>query len=134
MKSQKKIIIVEDDPDINNLIAYNLRREGFCVQQVFDGAIADQRLRDEYFDIVILDIMLPGMDGFDICRNLKESPCGGKNFIIMVSAKSKEQDKLYAHILGADAYLTKPFSVSALMAMIKEVDQMQSKDFVVTQK
>ena len=134
MINGKKIIIVEDDPDINNLIAYNLRKEGFNAKQVFDGTVADKKLREEYFDIVILDIMLPGMDGFDICRSLKDNPLGGKNFIIMVSAKCREEDKLYAHILGADAYLTKPFSVVTLMDIVKEVDRMQNKEFVVTHK
>jgi DNA-binding response OmpR family regulator len=134
MKKLKDIIIVEDDPDINNLIAYNLRKAGFNVQQVFDGSVAGKRLREAYFDIVILDIMLPGMDGFDICHDLKESPRVGKSFVIMISAKCREQDKLYAHILGADAYFTKPFSMAALMGLVKEVDQMQSKDFIVTHK
>ncbi|MCK9572049.1 MAG: response regulator [Candidatus Omnitrophica bacterium] len=134
MKNSKKIIIVEDDPDINNLIAYNLRKASFNVEQVFDGLSAEQKLSNEYFDIVILDIMLPGIDGFDICRNLKENPFNGRNFIIMISAKSSQKDQLYAHILGADAYLTKPFSVAALMDIVKEVNQMQSQDFVVTHK
>lgn len=134
MKKQKNILIVEDEPDINNLIAYNLRKEGFNVQQAFDGSVADKRLREAYFDIVILDIMLPGMDGFDLCHDLKESPGVSKSFVIMISAKCREQDKLYAHILGADAYFTKPFSMAALMDIVKEVDQMQSKDFIVTHK
>jgi len=134
MRKLKDIIIVEDDPDINNLIAYNLRKEGFNIEQVFDGAVADKKLREAYFDIVILDIMLPGMDGFDICHNLKESPPGGKSFVIMLSAKCREQDKLYAHILGADAYFTKPFSVDGLIRLIREVEQMQNIDIVVTHK
>jgi len=74
------------------------------------------------------------MDGFDLCHNLKDSQAKVKSFVIMISAKCREQDKLYAHILGADAYFTKPFSVEALMKMIREVEEMQNIDFVVTHK
>lgn len=126
-----KIIVIEDDPDINKLISYNLRQEGFIVEQVFDGDEAVGRLRSEYFSIVILDIMLPGINGFDICKEIKESDNSSKSFIIVVSARSSSQDKLYAHILGADCYLIKPFRVGALIDVVKEVQTMQNKVFSV---
>jgi len=131
MVNKNKIIVIEDDLDINKLITYNLRKEGFTVEQVFDGDEAVERLRNEYFSIVVLDIMLPGINGFDICKEIKENDNSSKSFIIVVSAKSSSQDKLYAHILGADCYLSKPFKVGTLIDVVKEVQAMQSKIFSV---
>ena len=131
MTTEKRVIIVEDDKDINDLIAYNLRKEGFVVEQVFDGLDARQRLAEESFNIVILDIMLPGIDGFDICREIKESPMQARTFIVVVSAKCRQQDKLYAHLLGADCYLTKPFSLSVLLGAVKEISANLDKEFLV---
>ena len=126
-----KIIVIEDDPNINKLISYNLRKEGFIVEQVFDGDEAVKRLGSEYFSIVILDIMLPGINGFDICKEIKENDNSSKSFIIVVSARRSSQDKLYAHILGADCYLSKPFRLGALIDVVKEVQAMQNKVFSV---
>ncbi len=126
-----KIIVIEDDPDINRLVAYNLRKEGFVVEQAFDGDEATERLKSGYFNIVILDIMLPGVNGFDICKDIKESDSLSKSFIIVISARTSSQDKLYAHILGADCYLSKPFRVERLIGIVKEVQAMQNKDFSV---
>ena len=131
MVNKNKIIVIEDDPDINKLISYSLRKEGFIVEQVFDGDEAVERLESEYFSIVILDIMLPGINGFDICKEIKESGNSSESFIIVVSAKSSSQDKLYAHILGADCYLSKPFKVATLIDIVKEVQLMQNKVFSV---
>lgn len=135
MKNKNKIIIVEDDKDISTLIAYNLRKEGFYVEQVFDGYEAAKKLRNEHFNIAIVDIMLPGINGFDICREIKS----GENssfgtFVIVVSAKSSQQDKLYAHIMGADCYFAKPFSVAVLLSAVREIREMQNKEYVVKQK
>jgi two-component system, OmpR family, alkaline phosphatase synthesis response regulator PhoP len=124
-----KIIVIEDDPNINKLISYNLKKDGFIVEQVFDGDQAVERLRSEYFSIVILDIMLPGINGFDICKEIKESDNSSQSFIIVVSARSSSQDKLYAHILGADCYLSKPFRVKTLIDVVKEVQLMRNKVF-----
>ena len=74
MLANKKVIIVEDDKDINNLIAYNLRKEDFCVEQVFDGLSARERIKGGVFNIIILDFMLPGIDGFEICKEIKDDP------------------------------------------------------------
>ena len=134
MEKQNKIIVVEDDRDINTLIAYNLRKEGFFVEQVFDGKEAREMLTQERFDMAILDVMLPGVDGFDICREIKESDYASKTFVIMVTAKTRPQDKLYAHILGVDCYFTKPFNVAALMNTVHEITMMQNKEFVVVSK
>jgi two-component system alkaline phosphatase synthesis response regulator PhoP len=126
-----KIIVIEDDPDINKLIAYNLRKEGFTVEQAFDGDEASERLKSGYFSVVILDLMLPGINGFDICKEIKERDSSSKSFIIVISARTSSQDKLYAHILGADCYLSKPFKVGILIEVVKEVQTMQNKVFSV---
>ncbi|MFA5311562.1 MAG: response regulator [Candidatus Omnitrophota bacterium] len=126
-----RILVVEDDKDINGLIAYNLRKNGYSVEQVFDGDEAKEKLDSEFFPIVILDIMLPGIDGFDICRDIKESITGHKSYVIMVSAKGSEQDKLYAHILGADCYIAKPFFVKDLISVIDEISALSRKNYTV---
>lgn len=132
MKNEKKIIVIEDEKDINEFIAYNLKKEGFAVSQVFDGMEAQRILESEHFDIVILDIMLPGIDGFQICKAIKDNPAAFRAFIVVVSAKDHPDDKLYAHILGAHHYLTKPFSIKALMDIVKEISVMLEKEFTVT--
>jgi DNA-binding response OmpR family regulator len=134
MSNNKKILVVEDDIDINSLITYNMQKDGFSVEQVFDGNQARDRLREEKFDTVILDIMLPGVDGFSICRDLKNNPDSCRTFVVMVSAKGEPQDKLYAHILGADYYLTKPFSIETLMRVVRELNLIADKDFLVKVK
>lgn len=134
MKNGHKVIIIEDDSDINELIAYNLRKEGFEVSSVHDGSEAQEVLQREHFDIVILDIMLPGIDGFELCRQLKEKQTSSRTFIVVVSAKSNTQDKLYAHILGVDYYLTKPFSIKVLNAIMQELASMLEQEFLVKTK
>jgi DNA-binding response OmpR family regulator len=131
MSNAKKVVIVEDDCDISNLIAYNLRREGFCVEQIFDGLNAASRLKEDVFNIFILDIMLPGTDGFELCKAIKDDPRHSRSFIIMVSAKCHEQDRLYAHLLGADYYLTKPFSLAELVSAVKESSLFLDKEYLV---
>ena len=126
-----EVLIVEDDKGINELVAYNLRNIGISVEQVFDGRIAREKLRNSFFPIVILDIMLPGIDGFDICKDIKSSIPGGRSYVVMISAKGSEEDKLYAHILGADCYLTKPFKVASLISVIKEIKGFIEKEFSV---
>jgi len=134
MKNQKKIIIVEDDQDINELIAYNLCKEGFSVESSFDGFDAQAKLSTEVFDIVVLDIMLPGIDGFSICKAIKETPAAFKTFVIMLTAKSESQDKIYGNLVGADYYLTKPFDISKLIQIIKELIAMRDREFFVAAK
>lgn len=131
MFNNKRVLIVEDDVDITNLIDYNLRKEGFVTEQVFDGLSAMQRIKQEVFNIIILDIMLPGMDGFGICKEIKDDPRYSRSFIVVVSAKCHEQDKLYAHLLGADCYLTKPFSLVSLLNAVKEISVSLDKEYLV---
>ncbi len=131
MVDAKKVIIVEDDRDISSLIAYNLRKEGFFVEQFFDGLNAMRRIEEGCFNIVILDIMLPGIDGFELCKAIKDNPRYSRSFIIMVSAKCREQDRLYAHLLGADYYLTKPFSLAELVSAVRESSEFLDREYSV---
>jgi two-component system response regulator VicR len=132
LKQAKKVLVVEDERDINELLCYNLLKAGFLPLPVYDGCEAKNKLDLETFDIVILDLMLPGIDGFTLCRKIKDSPQGYKSFVIILTAKENLQDKLYAHILGADYYLTKPFNMGMLLNIVKELDVIQEKDFKVS--
>jgi DNA-binding response OmpR family regulator len=132
MEKERRIIIVEDDLGINELIAYNLKKEGFLVEQVFSGEVAQRRISSNRYDVVILDIMLPGVDGFSLCRQIKEIAKNWRTFVIILSVRSSEQDKLYAHILGADCYLSKPFRISDLISVVKEFDSLSRREFTVS--
>ena len=134
MDRKNKVMVVEDDSDINELIAYNLAREGFCVEQAFDGTAAQERLRGEHFNVVVLDLMLPDIDGFRICKAIKEGPDSFRTFVVVVSARTDPQDKLYANILGADYYMPKPFSVGSLVGIVKEMDSMLNRKFTVEER
>ena len=111
-----KILIVEDEESIAELEKDYLELSGFEVEIENDGENGLKRALDEKFDLFILDLMLPGVDGFEICRRIRES----KNTpIIMVSAKKDDIDKIRGLGLGADDYITKPFSPSELVARVK---------------
>jgi len=116
----KKILIVEDDKDINNLIDYNLSKSGYKTECVFDGVSAQEKLVTEFFDVVILDVMLPGLNGFKICEFIKQNPEISQTFVLMVTARAQPLDKIYGDTLGADYYMTKPFSVKELIKVIDE--------------
>jgi DNA-binding response OmpR family regulator len=131
LKQEKRIMIVEDDLGINKLIAYNLSKNGFNVECVYDGLQAQEKLAKEVFDVVILDVMLPGIDGFHICKSIKDNPAAFKTFVVMLTAKAESQDKLYGSLVGADYYLTKPFSVTRLIEIVKESISMRDKDYFV---
>ena len=131
MQNNKKILVVEDDRAINELISYNLVKSGFKVTSVYDGIDAKETLRSERFEIVVLDIMLPGSNGFDICKDIRNAPESFNTYVIVVSAKVGAQDKLYAHILGADCYITKPFGISAFVEIVKEINSFKDKEYTV---
>lgn len=124
-------MIVEDDLGISRLISYNLSKNGFNSECVYDGLEAQEKLAKEVFDVVLLDVMLPGVDGFRICQSIKENPAAFKTFVIMLTARAEPLDKIYGNLLGADYYLTKPFSVSKLMEIVKELITMRDKDYFV---
>jgi two-component system, OmpR family, KDP operon response regulator KdpE len=108
-----RVLVVEDDPTIIDLIRSNLEVRGYTVDVSADGVGVGEQARHFLPDIVLLDLMLPNMDGFDICRELRQLSSAG---IIVVSARGAENDKVRALNLGADDYLTKPFGVEELLA------------------
>jgi two-component system KDP operon response regulator KdpE len=114
-RSVTRVLLVEDDPNIVDLIRSNLVVRGFDVVVSIDGARALQLLETEEPDIVLLDLMLPEADGFELCREIRERSTVG---IIVVSGRGGERDKVTALTLGADDYLTKPFSIEELLARI----------------
>jgi len=128
---EKRIMVVEDDRGINRLICYNLSKNGFNPEPVYDGLEAQSKLSKEVFDIVILDIMLPGVDGFSICKAIKDNPAAFKTFVVMLTARAESLDMIYGNLVGADYYLTKPFSVGKLMDIIGELITMRGKNYVV---
>ena len=116
-----KILVVDDEPDIVELVTYNLRKEGFDVTPAFDGEEALAKIRKEKFDFVILDLMLPGIQGMEICRILRGNPATKNIPVLMLTAKGEEIDKILGLEMGADDYMTKPFSPRELLARVKTV-------------
>jgi phosphate regulon transcriptional regulator PhoB len=121
LTSQGNILVVDDEPDIVELVAYNLKKEGFTVSSAADGQEALAKIRREKFDFIILDLMLPGMPGMEICRALRNDPQTKNVPVIMLTAKGEEVDKILGLEAGADDYLTKPFSPRELLARIRAV-------------
>lgn len=115
------ILVVDDEQDIVELISYNLEREGYQVQKAFDGNKALQQIQNQRPDLVILDLMLPGMSGMDICRLVRKKPETEALPIIMLTAKSESIDKIMGLETGADDYLTKPFNIRELLARVRAV-------------
>jgi len=118
---KKRILIVDDEPDITELIAYNLKKEGYETIITLTGDEVLPVIEKEKPHLVLLDLMLPGMDGLEICRLLKKNPTTERIPIIMVTAKGETTDRIVGLELGADDYLTKPFHVKELVARIKAV-------------
>jgi two-component system alkaline phosphatase synthesis response regulator PhoP len=117
----EKILIVEDEKDIVKMLEYNLKKEGFRTISTHDGEDALEYAVREYPDLIILDLMLPGMDGLEVCKTLRGESKTASIPIIMLTAKSQESDKIVGLELGADDYVTKPFSPRELIARIKAV-------------
>ncbi|WP_457622664.1 response regulator [Persephonella sp.] len=115
------IYVVEDDEDINELLVYNLKKEGFNVRSFLNSKEAYRNIKSDYPDLIVLDIMLPDMDGLEFCKLLKSDKDTEEIPIIMLTAKSTEIDKIVGLELGADDYVTKPFSIRELIARIKAV-------------
>jgi DNA-binding response OmpR family regulator len=119
MATMTSILLVEDDPDIANLLDLHLSDEGYEVDIVSEGDEGLTRALSEDYALVILDIMLPGMDGFDICREIRAEKRSLP--ILMLTAKSEEVDKVLGLELGADDYITKPFSIREVLARVKAI-------------
>jgi DNA-binding response OmpR family regulator len=125
---RRRILLVEDDPKTRTTVALYLEREGYEVVTAADGVEALKRAGEREPHLVVLDLMLPRLDGLGVCRALRES---GNPAIIMVTARSTEEDKLTGLDLGADDYVTKPFSPRELMARIRAVLRRAAEDDVL---
>ncbi len=113
------ILVVEDDSDIQQLVSYNLIKSGFNVTCADSGEEGLQLLEQEQVDLIILDLMLPGRDGMEICTIIREKPASAQLPIIMLTAKSEEDDIITGLSCGADDYVTKPFSPKVLIARVQ---------------
>jgi DNA-binding response OmpR family regulator len=112
------ILIVEDEHNLSNLIRRNLEEKGHCILQTFDGLSALTTAASEAPDLVILDIMLPGLDGLEVCRRLRQRSIVP---ILMLTARVEEIDRVLGLEVGADDYLTKPFSMRELQARVRAI-------------
>ena len=118
---KKKIVVVEDEPDLVDVVTYNLEREGYSVLASQRGDEGLNLIRSQAPDLVLLDLMLPGMDGLSICRQMKSDSSMKEIPIIIASAKGEESDVVIGLEMGADDYLAKPFSPRELLARIRAV-------------
>jgi len=118
---KEKILIVDDEKDIVKMLDYNLKKESFRTVLAYDGENAIDLANRDNPDLIILDLMLPGMDGLEVCKTLKKDNKTAKIPIIMLTAKAQEADKVVGLELGADDYVTKPFSPRELIARVKAV-------------
>lgn len=116
-----KILVTDDEKDIVGLISYNLEREGFLVIKAYDGEEALRLVKSQKPDLLILDLMLPRMSGIDVCKAVRNDPDTSNLPIIMVTAKDDETDKIIGLEIGADDYITKPFSVRELVARVRTI-------------
>lgn len=112
----KQVLVIEDDKDIRELLKYNLSRETFDVVLCSDGETGLEQALSGSFDLIILDLMLPHTNGIQICQRLRQNPATSATPIIMLTAKSEESDIIFGLGIGADDYMTKPFSIKELIA------------------
>lgn len=134
-----RILIVDDEPDLLELVRYNLVKAGYGVVMAKSGEEALVRLSTERPDLVVLDLLLPGVDGLEVCRTLKHNPQTAAVPVLMLTAKSEEADIVTGFELGADDYLTKPFSPRVLLARVKALlrgksRQTLAEDVVITHR
>lgn len=134
----KNILVVEDDLDIRELISFNLQNEGHQVFEAKDGEAGIDKAREKLPDLILLDLMLPGMQGLDVCRIIKSGQETKETPIIMVTALGQEEDIVKGLETGADDYITKPFSIKVLIARVNavlkrsiEVGEDKSKDILI---
>jgi two-component system, OmpR family, phosphate regulon response regulator PhoB len=129
---QPRILVIEDEKALADLVAYNLKREGYEVTTVSDGKEGLQRAQSLLPDAVILDLMLPGLPGQDVCKTLRAGERTRSMPILMLTAKSEETDQVVGFSLGADDYVTKPFSVKVLVQRVKALLRRRDAEPVAT--
>lgn len=130
MLAKEKILVVDDEEDILELLRYNLAREGYQVVCAASGEKALKKIKSVPLDLIVLDLMLPGIDGLEVTKKLKNDPENRNIPIIMLTAKGEEADIVTGLELGADDYVTKPFSPRILIARIRAVIRRQAKEAV----
>jgi phosphate regulon transcriptional regulator PhoB len=121
MELKSRILVVDDEQDILQLVTYNLKKEGYLVEEAHTGDAALRMVRERPYQLILLDLMLPGLSGMELCRIFKNHPGTAHIPIIMLTARSEEMDKVMGLEMGADDYITKPFSVRELVARVKSV-------------
>jgi phosphate regulon transcriptional regulator PhoB len=121
MGPKQRILVVDDEQDLLQLVTYNLKKEGFLVEEAQSGDEALRMVRERPYQLVLLDLMLPGLSGMEVCRILKRDPETAGVPIIMLTARSEEMDKVTGLETGAEDYITKPFSVRELLARVRSV-------------
>ena len=121
MDIPKHIFVVDDEADLVKLVTYNLKKEGFLVDSAQDGEKALAKVKKGKYDLIILDLMLPGLQGMELCQIIRNDPKTSSLPIIMLTAKGEEVDRVLGLELGADDYITKPFSPRELVARVKAV-------------
>lgn len=132
--AKEKILVVEDEEDILELVRYNLTKEGYRVSVTASGEEAMKKVPIEKPDLIVLDLMLPGVDGLEVCRRLKGDPQTQHIRIIMLTAKGEESDIIVGLEVGADDYITKPFSPRVLLARVRTVLRRPAASDLVQQK
>jgi two-component system phosphate regulon response regulator PhoB len=116
-----RVLIVEDERDLSRVVAYNFQKEGFDVVVAFNGEQALRAVKEERFDLVLLDLMLPDISGIEVCKKLKANPQTAQIPVVMVTAKGEEVDRIVGFELGADDYVVKPFSVRELILRVRSI-------------
>ncbi len=119
MSDQKRILIIEDETDLADLLGYNLRKAGYLADVAADGNIGLKRATDERPDLVVLDVMMPNLSGIQVARLLRTDPKTSSIPILMLTAKGEEADQVAGLQVGADDYVTKPFSMKVLLARVE---------------
>ena len=117
MEQKRTVLIVEDEKSIVDILRFNLEKEGYAVLTAYDGESGLEQAVNSGADLILLDVMLPKMNGFDVCRRLREK--GSSVPVIILTAREEEADKVLGLEIGADDYITKPFSMRELMARVK---------------
>ncbi len=128
-----KILLIEDDRSLVEILEYNLRQAGYEVHTASDGMDGLTQAQLQSPDVIILDIMLPVMDGLEVCRRLRADPRTSSILVLMLTARSEESDELVGFSLGADDYVTKPFSVKILIERIKALRRRRASEAAVAE-
>ena len=127
MEKKKKILLIEDDPDTLVYISKILKREGYEVEEAENGEEGLKKFREIKPDLVVLDIMLPGIDGWEVLKRIKSGLRSRKTPVVMLTAKDTDMDKLKGYEFGADFYITKPFNMEKLLLIIRNIISEHSK-------